>query len=186
MNLALREIDLWGLRLYRHPELYDPMRDALEDLGMSWIEWLQRNDTLRRLAECMSPGVDYLNPAFNYAQCIWRVNLGVGPVIGRSVYLQLCAAFRVPAVEIEIGHEDLYFFLSRTRCRTIWSSPSLEVALAALGAHVGVGLEDADPVWRRDGQPMSYGPILRAMEYHPDACAFQLRIGDADWDEQWL
>ena len=52
--MNLDQINQMGEGLYQDPALAVPMRDALEDLGMTWVDWLEQAGKLRRLAEVMS------------------------------------------------------------------------------------------------------------------------------------
>lgn len=176
--MDLEAIDRLGLTLYRDPEAHVPMCDALEDLGLRWSDWLERG-SLERLAEYMCglhAGIE---------DRTWAASVGafVGALqrVEVSQYIALCAAFRVPAVQVEVGAEDIsrvddleIGFVSITR----WHPPSVELAKATLTLFLALGVKRA----MLEDRVM----LFMVRQHTPQATSYRLRIGTGDWTERQL
>jgi hypothetical protein len=180
MMPTLEELDEIGLRLYRDPLLRLPMKDALEDLGVSWDQWLERG-TLERLAECVvsTQGGRYdQNRFYRLKDWIELVGGGIWNYRDSKYWAAICAAFGVPPVMIEVGYEHPIYgepeFLDPT-----WEAPSVSLAMDVL--RITLRYPDAVKVF---GAKSYKGAVL---EHHPNATAYRVRVrvgGDGDWHER--
>jgi hypothetical protein len=105
--VRLEELDAMCHKLYQDPDLAVPIKDALEDLGIAWLEWLDRNRVIRRLAEsCVYAQRTILtSPSEARSQltktfCNWRKKVKAYFNDPAGTYTRLCAAYGVRAIYV--------------------------------------------------------------------------------------
>jgi len=182
-----------GLKLYRAPELSVPMRDALEELGITWSQWLEQSGNLARLAECMvlasNGAASNLPDAIEHF--VWLDRLGV-PLGGNAEdtlprYVALAPVFGVPPLQVEVREEEMEVTdhgqdLNRV---LVWRPPSVALALETLRASLPGGPVPFvfSPAEQALASLTSNAAALERIEsafhtHHAEALAYRLRLGD--------
>lgn len=193
MSMDLEAIDRMGLRLYREPELAEVIQDALCELDppLTWAMWLERG-TLERLAELMSL---LAGPASAWPDDLWgwvRNLEGDGAAVDfpnpevteyESIYPSLCAALRVPAVQIEIGIPVDAPWQGEPRRPVVFGPPSVELAKATLRLLVNFAPQDG-PGWVHYAMGHHTPDITAEVKrLHPNATSWRCRIDQGNWIE---
>jgi len=183
-----REIDLLGQQLLRSPELREPMRDALEDLGVTWAQWLTQTETVERLAECMllALGADTTKDPVRWTNhFIWQraIHLGSGKHLTSARYLTVASAFGVPPLFLEIGRAAVSAPNLDQTLHKRWRPPSAELAMIVLQQAVDLG-EYASRMTTDEREAATTSQ--RVHRESSILMEYRIRIGKESWTERPL
>jgi|GEM_PF-3086171 len=191
--MNLDNINRLGRELYRDPALAVPMRDALEDLGISWQAWMEQSGTLDRLAECMivaldgriaSPDIlrDYLKTIGFFRATVKRLRH-----IRQAEYVPLARALHIPPVLVRVQFAVVdNSEPSVAEYRYHWHPPSQELAREIIRrthefSVKRQGLDEA--ILALEVTRGKFFEELRetVRGHHPDARGYQMCFGNGQW-----